>query len=42
MLLLDSFLNECCFKGSSMVLKVHTNTKMAPVSKVQASEKMKF
>ena len=27
MLLFDSFLNEYCFKGSSMGLKVHTNSK---------------
>ena len=26
-LILDSFMNECCFKGSSMGLKVHTNSK---------------
>ena len=27
---LDSFLNECCFKGSSMGLKIHTNSKTTP------------
>ena len=31
MLQLDSFLNECCFKGSNMGLKVHRNRKQLPV-----------
>ena len=30
MLLLYSFFIECCFKGSSMGLKVHTNSKTTP------------
>ena len=30
MLILDSFLNECCFKGSSMDLKVQRNKKKPP------------
>ena len=30
MLILDSFLNACCFKDSSMGLKVHTNSKTTP------------
>jgi len=30
MLLLDSFLNECCFKGCSLSLKVHKNRKQLP------------
>ena len=33
MLILDSFLNECCFKGSSMDLKVQRNKKQLPGTK---------
>jgi len=30
MLLLDSFLKECCFNGCGMGLKVHINKKRLP------------
>ena len=37
MLILDSFLNECCFKGSSMDLKVQRNKNDSPIHRTLES-----